>query len=301
MVLPEDREYVDKSWQAAMRDGRYDIEHRTLVDGQTKWLREKAQIDFDGKGQAIRGVGIVQDITGRKKVEAQIHAYQERLRALASELTMTEERERRRIATELHDGAAQSLAFARMQLASASKAVGEPEAAKKLAGVSQVLRESLQQIRNVLLDLSSPSMNEIGLGAAISEWLEQQVGRRHGLRTAFADQCGTLSLDEDVRAVLFRNTRELLANVIKHAGADTVSICMESTGEALQITIEDDGAGFDPDKPVSTPSSGRFGIFSVREGMLALGGSLDIVSAPGKGCKATLIMPLDSSEEGNGR
>jgi len=237
------------------------------------------------------------DITARKKTEAQIHAYQERLRGLASELTMTEERERRRIATELHDGAAQSLAFARMQLASACKAVAEAPAAKKLDSVSQILRQSLEQIREVLLDLSSPSMNEIGLGVAISEWLEQQIGRRHGLRTSFTDECGKVPLDDDVRAVLFRNSRELLANVVKHAGADTVSVRMDSTGEVLRITIEDDGAGFEPDKNLPTTEAGGFGLFSIRERMLDLGGSLEIASAPDRGCKATLVVPLDSGEE----
>ena len=204
---------------------------------------------------------------------------------------MTEERERRRIATELHDGVAQSLAFARIQLASARKAIAEAETAKKLDDVSQILRDSLGQIREVLLDLSSPSMNEIGLGVAISEWLEQQIGRRHGLKTSFTDQCGEVPLDDDVRAMLFRNTRELLTNVVKHARAKTVAVCMESTGVALRITIEDDGVGLDPDN-AAEKMGGGFGIFSIRERMLDLGGSLEIVSARGKGCEATLVMPL---------
>ena len=92
-----------------------------------------------------------------------------------------------------------------MQLASACKAVAEAETTKKLDDVSQILRESLAQIREVLLDLSSPSMNGIGLGVAISEWLAEQIGRRHGLKTSFADECGKVPLDDDVRAVLFRN------------------------------------------------------------------------------------------------
>ena len=238
------------------------------------------------------------DITEQKQAERDLRAYQERLRALALQLTMTEERERRRIATELHDGAAQSLAFARMQLASACKAIVEAETAKKMEDVSQILRESLGQIREVLLDLSSPSVNEIGLAVAISEWLEQQIGRRHGLKTSFTDECGKVPLDGDVRAVLFRNTRELLTNVVKHAQAHTVAVRMESTGETLRITIEDDGVGLDPDNADDT-SGGGFGIFSIRERMLDLGGSLEIVSARGKGCEATLVMPLQSDEERN--
>jgi signal transduction histidine kinase len=249
------------------------------------------------QGEVI--AGMVMDITEQKQAERDLHAYQERLRALASELTVTEERERRRIATELHDGAAQSLAFARIQLASARKAIAEAETAKNLDDVSQILRDSLGQIREVLLDLSSPSMNEIGLGVAISEWLEQQIGRRHGLKTSFTDQCGEVPLDNDVRAMLFRNTRELLTNVVKHARAKTVAVCMESTGVALRITIEDDGVGLDPDN-VAEKMDGGFGIFSIRERMLDLGGSLEIVSARGKGCEATLVMPLERDEERNG-
>jgi PAS domain S-box-containing protein len=254
---------------------------------------------FDAEGANVVNIAVfASDITEQKQAERDLHAYQERLRALASELTVTEERERRRIATELHDGAAQSLAFARIQLASARKAIAEAETAKKLDDVSQILRDSLGQIREVLLDLSSPSMNEIGLGVAISEWLEQQIGRRHGLKTSFTDQCGEVPLDNDVRAMLFRNTRELLTNVVKHARAKTVAVCMESTGVALRITIEDDGVGLDPDN-VAEKMNGGFGIFSIRERMLDLGGSLEIVSARGKGCEATLVMPLESDEERN--
>ena len=142
-------------------------------------------------------------------------------------------------------------------------------------------------------------MNEIGLGEAISDWLEQQIGRRHGLETSFADQCGKLSLDDDVRAVLFRNTRELLTNVVKHAQANTVTVHIVSTGEALRITIEDDGAGMDSEN-VDDASGRGFGLFSIRERMLDLGGSLEIESARGKGAKATLVMPLDKGEERNG-
>ena len=272
------------------------LEH---VRGQSPWIQCHLYPVKNSSGTITNVVNTYMDITEQKQAERDLKAYQDRLRALALELTMAEERERRRIATELHDGAAQSLAFARMQLASAGKAIAEAETAKKLDDVSQILRESLGQIREVLLDLSSPSMNEIGLGEAISEWLEQQIGRRHGLKTSFTDQCGNVPLEDDVRAVLFRNTRELLTNVIKHAQAKTVAVCTDSTAKELRITVEDDGAGLDPDNSDGA-SSGGFGLFSIRERMLDLGGSLEIESARGKGCKATLVMPLDGGQERNG-
>jgi PAS domain S-box-containing protein len=270
------------------------LEH---IRGRSPWIQCHLFPIRNPSGEITNVVSTYVDITEQKQAERDLNAYQERLRALALELTMTEERERRRIATELHDGAAQSLAYARIQLASACKAVAEDEAEKKLDEVSQILRESLGQIREVLLDLSSPSMNEIGLGAAISERLTQHIGRRYGLKTSFADECGKVPLDDDVRAVLFRNTRELLANVVKHAGAKSVSIRIETTGEVLRITVEDDGAGFQPDKERLLTESGGFGLFSIQECMVDLGGELEVVSVPGSGCKATLVMPLGSGEK----
>jgi signal transduction histidine kinase len=210
---------------------------------------------------------------------------------------LTEEDERKRIATELHDGAAQSLAFARMQLASAQKAVAETAVARKLAGLSGLLKESLRQIRDVLLDLTSPALNEIGLAAALSEWLEEQAGRRHGLQTSFTDESDDAALTDDLRTVLFRNARELVMNAIKHANAKKLSVRMASSGSVLRITITDDGVGFDPEAVAQRPGGeGSFGLFSIRERMADFAGALEIESEPGKGCKATLLVPLVKEE-----
>jgi signal transduction histidine kinase len=253
---------------------------------------------LDENGEIKNVVDVEEDITERKQAEERLLNYQDRLRALASELTLTEEQERKRIATELHDGAAQSLAFARLQLVSVKKAVEEPAARTKLDELSQLLMESLQQIRDVLLDLSSPTLNEIGLAAALSEWLEEHIGRRHGLRTSFDDRAGGVPLTDEVRAVLFRNARELLTNVVKHAKAGKVSVCMETSEDMLRILVKDDGIGFDPEAVAGRPNTeGAFGLFTIRESMADMGGSVEIASAPGKGTRATLIVPLAEGRE----
>jgi signal transduction histidine kinase len=240
-----------------------------------------------------------QKVRELKEAAEQIQEDQDRLRALVAELTLSEERERRRIATELHDGAAQLLAFARIQLSSAKRAIIDEEAAAKLGEISFTLKESLQQIREVLLDLSSPALNEIGLSAALSEWLEEQVGRRHGLATSFVDESGVVPLENDVRALLFRSARELIMNCLRHAEAKSVAVRMASSGQTLRITVEDDGRGFDPEASNRKPDSeGGFGLFSVRERMSDLGGQLEVESAPGKGCRATLVLPLGSGTLG---
>jgi signal transduction histidine kinase len=271
---------------------------RLDVNANKLWIQVRLYPVKDGNGKVTSVVSLEEDITERKKAEESLRAYQERLRALAAELTLTEEQERKRMATELHDGAAQSLAFARIQLASVMKRMPNTEAVATLDDLSQLLKESLQQIRDVLLDLSSPALNEIGLGAALSEWLEEQVGRRYGLKTFFQDECGIVLLKDDTRAVLFRNTRELLMNAVKHARAEKVSLRMESSGGTVRITVEDDGIGFTPESATNmSAGEGSYGLFSIRERMADLGGTLEIVSEPGKGCKATLIAPLEGGEE----
>jgi signal transduction histidine kinase len=260
------------------------------------WVSSTFYTVKNDQGELISVVNVEQDVSERKLIEDQLHSYHDRLRALAAELTITEEMERRRIAAELHDGPAQSLAFARMQLASEINALAGTTASAKLEEVSQLVKESLQQIREVLLDLSSPVLNEIGLAAALSEWLKEQAGQRYGLQTAFEDRTGTVSLSENVRTLLYRNARELIMNAVKHAKAERLSVGMATLEGSLCITVEDDGIGFIPEAVAQrSPSEGSFGLFSIRERMTDLGGSLTIDSSPGKGCKATLIIPLSST------
>jgi signal transduction histidine kinase len=159
--------------------------------------------------------------------------------------------------------------------------------------LSQLLKDSLQQIRQVLLDLSSPALNEIGLAAALSEWLEEQAGRRHGLQTSFSNDCGDTQVSADTLAMLFRNARELIMNTIKHAEASRISVCLSCADQVLHIEIKDDGKGFSPGKQLKHPGTeGGFGLFSVYERMAAMGGSLEIKSSPGQGCTAILKMPM---------
>jgi signal transduction histidine kinase len=139
--------------------------------------------------------------------------------------------------TELHDGAVQSLALARIQLTSIIKQFTDPLRAAKLDDVSRLLKQCLQEIRNVLSDLSSPTLQKMGLSVAISEWLEEQAGRRYGLRTSFTDDSDRTPLRDDVRALLFRSIRELLMNTIKHAKAEMISVRLTSSEEELRITV----------------------------------------------------------------
>jgi signal transduction histidine kinase len=249
--------------------------------------------------RAIYCIG--RDVIERKQKEQQLETYQNRLKALASQLTVAEERERRTLAADLHDHVGHSLALARMQLNGILEAQSELERTMLVKDISHILLKSLQDTRSLIFELSSPLLNEMGLGAAISEWLEEHVGKRYGLKTEFVDEIDEKlrkTLDDNVRAVLFRNVRELLTNVIKHAKAEKVSVYLKNDDTMLTVIIEDDGAGFDPQAatPPGEEKSG-FGLFSIRERMADLSGSFDIQSEPGKGLKAVLTVPVGTGKD----
>jgi PAS domain S-box-containing protein len=244
--------------------------------------------------------GMLMDITDRKRAEQKILDYQQRLKALAYQLTIAEEKERHAIATNLHDHVGQSLALARMQLASARQFASESKLVDKLDDISNTLLKTLEDTQLLMLELSSSAMHETGLSSAISEWLENHIKNRHSLKTEVIDnisQNRRKILDINVRTILFRNVRELLVNVVKHARANKASVRLEDRNTSIRIIVEDDGIGFEPHVVTQVDSkTGGFGLFSIQELMADLGGNLKIVSEPGKGCTAILSAPFGDEE-----
>ena len=253
---------------------------------------------FRTNENVVRVTSIVGNIAERKQAEQKLWEYQHRLKSLASQLTIAEERERRRIAADLHDQIGQTLALARVQLAMVKKSASGDDLTARIDELSESMRQAARDTQNLVFDLSSPSMNELGLAAAISEWLEEKIAKRYGLKTECVDDGHKKPINDDERAILFRNVRELLTNVVKHARANQVSVSIESAEGSLKIVVRDDGIGFDYRGVSQTGGSeGGFGLFSVQERMTDLGGGLEIASEPGKGCRVTLTMPVGKRRE----
>jgi PAS domain S-box-containing protein len=250
------------------------------------------------EGEIIGLLGLSVNITEQKQAEQTLQAYQQRLKALASQLSITEEKERRRIAADLHDHVGQSLALARIQIASVLKLASDPRQTAILDEISDSLHQTVQETRGLIYDLSPPQLNELGLSAAISEWLEEQVEKRYALKAECIVSGSEEPMDDDVSVILFRSVRELVTNVIKHARATRVNIRVNQDHDRVKVIVRDDGAGFDADAiSQSIKTEGGFGLFSIKERMADLGGSLEIVSEPGKGTEAILAVPLDKGEE----
>ena len=268
------------------------------VKANKRWIQARLYPIRNSKGEVVNIVDIEEDITVSKVAEEKILDHQQRLKALASQLTIAEEKERSRIAADLHDHIGQTLAFSRIQVAKAKKYASEEKLANILDEISQSLLKTIQDTKDLVFDLSSPLLNELGLHSAILHWLEENVSRKHGIEFELVGEKVIFPLSKDVRAILFRNVRELLTNVIRHAQAKKIIVSVVENETELKIVVSDDGTGFDiQELKEKEDSMKKFGLFSIRERMEDMGGLLEMVSEPGRGCKAILSTPLDSGGE----
>ena len=200
-----------------------------------------------------------------------------RLRQLAMETSLIEERERKRLAGELHDSPMQKLALAQFQITAGAR-YRDQEAEERLETGLELLREALQELRSLQFELSPPCLYQEGLAPAL-EWLASHAARRFGVALSFTGLRSMPILDQDLSIVLFQCARELVYNVAKHANASAGRIELDIQDQAVLLVVSDNGRGF-PSIAAVSPSGigGGYGLFSVRERLALLGGSLSIES-----------------------
>jgi PAS domain S-box-containing protein len=266
-------------------------------DGTKLFVSESAFAVKNGKGKIIYYEGTAHDITKRKEAEAKLMLYQQQLRSLASELSLAEERLRRRIAAELHDHIAQNLAISKIKLESLTDNA-EPGLVKSLNEVNGLISQTIEATRSLTFEISPPVLYELGFEAA-ANWLAKQTRKRFGLEVEFADDGKPKPLNTDIRVLLFQAVRELLVNVVKHAMAKKAKVFTRRIQKNIQITVEDNGVGFDVEaiSAVKDPAKGGFGLFNIRERLDQIGGSVIINARAGKGTQITLTAPIENQEK----
>ncbi len=222
---------------------------------------------------------------------------QQQLRAMATELNLAEQRERKRLATELHDHLQQTLIFLKLKLHQGKRLAGSvPACTDIMERVDEVLTEVLAYTRDLVAELSPPVLRDLGLVAGL-KWLGGYMKRYELAVTVEAPWEEIRTLPDDVATLLFQSVRELLMNVWKHAATGQASVKLEHRERMLHIEVADDGTGFDAAAAVEpSPLGSRFGLFSIRERMQALGGRFILHSVPGNGTTAILIYPLEPDE-----
>ena len=239
------------------------------------------------------------EINERKKAERKLLIYQKQLRSLASELSLAEERLRRRIATDIHDHVGQNLAISKIKVESLAQSAPSPETARALDEIRDLIAQTIESTRSLTFELSPPVLYDLGFEAAV-EWLVRQTRRQYGLSTEFEDDGQTKSLDNNVRVLLFQAVREVLLNVVKHARAGNVMVSIRKVGNEIRVSVEDDGVGFDVSKALSQDyKTSGFGLFSIRERLDHIGGYVDINSEFDRGTQVTLVAPINHSNDNN--
>lgn len=233
-------------------------------------------------------VYFVTDVSARREAERRITEYQEKLRQMAFDAAVAEERERRRIASDLHDRIGQALALSQMKLKSVQKAgAGLSEVSEAI----DLLGQSIVDTRTLIFDLSPPILYDLGLAHALS-WLAEDLGKRWGIRIEIQDDHAPKPFGDATLGLVFRAVRELCTNVLKHARAPTAVISLRRNGDHVEIDVEDSGVGFNPDTTTASAREG-FGLFSVREQISRLGGTVAVESAEQRGTRVRLRLPLD--------
>jgi len=313
LVHPDDREQVRVAMDRALTDhAPYACEFRVVYpDGSLHWLEWWGEVYRDERRQPVRMVGLLQDITRRRQAEDELRRMtgeleqrvaerteelvrsESRLRALSRELNLTEQRERRKLATDLHDYLAQLLVLSRIKLGQAKRGQLPTASAVLIGETETVLNQALSYTRSLVGQLCPPVLKEFGLIVAL-KWLAEQM-QQHRLTVAVQAEGDHLPLAEDQAVLLFQSVRELLMNVVKHAGTEWTTVTVSRVDGVLRVAVEDNGRGFDA---ATAPVTAQFGLFSIKERMRALGGRLVLLSSPGKGTTATLVLPLDVLREG---
>jgi PAS domain S-box-containing protein len=270
-------------------------------DGSRLYILENAFAVSDTGGNVLYYEGTAQDITKRKEAEEKLMLYQEQLRSLASQLSLAEERLRRKIATDLHDNVSQNLAISKMKLEAFAQSVNSDQA-ESIKEISDLIGQTIEVSRSLTFEMSPPVLYELGFIPAL-DWLASQTRQRFGIETEFIDDGKSKPLVLDVSVLLFQSVRELVNNVVKHAKARNLKITASRVRSNICITVEDDGLGFDMEhvmsarkhsskKDVSDYSLRGFGLFNIRERLDHIGGSIEIHSKSGRGTLVTLFAPL---------
>jgi signal transduction histidine kinase len=243
-------------------------------------------------GMVLRFWGTGRDVTAMREAESALARHDSQLRALATEITLAEERARRKLAGELHDGPAQNLAGMAMQLAEIRRKAHDRDQLQLLDEAEQVLADTTLQTRTLMLELAPPGLHDTGLVEAL-RWLAERVAKQQRIVVNVEDDGAPKPLEDQVTVLLFQTVRELLHNVVKHARSKRATVRCSMVGDTFTLDVIDPGVGFEVHSIDRLPTrQGGFGLFNIRERLKLMGGTIDIHSIVGEGTTVRIRVPL---------
>ena len=245
---------------------------------------------------------VLRDIIDRKRSEkerwelyARLRASHDGLRRLSHRLMEVQEQERRHLAREMHDEIGQALTVVKINVQQAMHALGKPTTGTHLAESVSLLDHTLQQVRNLALDLRPSLLDDLGLVPTL-QWL----AKRHSQASEVAVHVSAEPLDirpaPEIELACYRVAQEALTNVARHARASQVSIELARSDRELALLIQDNGVGFDMAAMLSRAAEGEsIGLLGMQERIALVGGLVEIQSGPGRGTRIHARFPLTGS------
>ena len=216
---------------------------------------------------------------------------EEKIRSLAAELTRAEQEERHRISQVLHDDLQQRLFAVKAQLSFLKDINLSADTYRELDQIQASLSESIAITRNLSIDLSPIVLHGEGLVEAMT-WLSFRMKEQHGLQVDLESKTDPIQVDSHLRMLLFQSIRELLFNVVKHAGVLQAKITLEQQNERSRITVSDDGKGFDTRAVLGNPQAAH-GLLIIQDRLNLLGCQMELFSKPGEGTRIVIELPTE--------
>jgi len=227
-----------------------------------------------------------------RKRTAELEARSAQLARLTTELTLAEQRERKRLAEILHDHLQQILAGAKLHLQMLARNAGL-ENSPSYQTAYDLVKESIGISRSLSYELSPPVLYQEGFAETL-HWLARWMKQIHKLKVEVNAPENLIAIQEEIRILLFQSIRELLFNTVKYSGTTSARVDLKIIDKQVRIVVSDAGTGFDPADLRENNFEVGFGLFSIRERLELIGGTFDLDSAPGRGTSVTLTVPMET-------
>ncbi len=288
LVHPEDRALI-KNMRAKRLKGKKvpsEYEIRGLKkNGDTIWvMRSLSLINFKDSPAIC---GIVSDMTKRRNAELALRESGKELRILSNQLLSAEEKERKRIARELHDGIGQALSAIKFSVENYLRQLGneaDHSGLNSLTAVIPLTQKTIEEVRRIVKDLRPSILDDLGILATITWFCREFQNVYAGIRFKREIDIQEDDIPSPLKTVMYRILQEALNNVAKHSQANLVQLTLQKSDSVIELTIQDNGKGFDLAKTIALkPSQRGFGLASMRERAELSGAAFDLVSTIGKG------------------
>jgi two-component system sensor histidine kinase UhpB len=295
--FPPLRELMNRYIAAPWPDfaAEYRLRHK---DGGWRWFLLHADLEFDAENRPVRLIGSQIDVTTLKQQQAELSSASARLQRLSRRLLAVQEAERRHLARELHDEIGQILTVAKIHLQSVALAGSTAAAPTDIQEPIALLDRLLAQVRSLSLDLRPPLLDDLGVVHALHWLLQQKEPRSATPRVHLFTDPGLRRYDPALETACFRIAQEAITNALRHARAENVHLTLAERDGALHLVVRDDGIGFDAAAArARAESGGSLGLLGMHERALLAGGTLSLLSSPGRGTEVEAVFPLSKTGE----